>query len=680
MEHPDDDICRRFLENPNINPRTGRTIKRDKDVYKNLVKLCKERNFDVSDLSQTNKILLPIPNKTIITNKNIITTKKLLPIPIPNKTLTSTKVWVPKQTSVIDNKNPDDLLQLYLSNITIEKSLDNEKVIQELNKKYKTTIETSSFIEWYKYYNYVNVAKNIKYLYMLEKEQFIDPNYLDRLKIDDITQKMIAILFDWIQQVVKMFGLTDLDYCYTCTIFYIIYSNNQSKINKQNLQMYGLVSLYYSTIILEYNPVDLEDLAYISDKAFSVEQLNNTAIEVFNDLSGKLIYPSPIFFVDQKNNDLKSLAAFATSLPELSIYKPSLIAHTCTYMLTGKYTIYSVEEMSNICAKIQVYLKRSLESSLITFKDRAIGLIDKVNVICKENKLIIDIISKYNYTEPWHLGEFEELEEIGKGGYGEITKIKLKTCNKEYVIKTIEDHNSSSFLLETSLLKLLAYQPNIISICGFIYDNQQSKIILPLMKGSVYDLVKKNQLDKSKYDKYFNQILLGVFQCHDHDLIHRDLKPQNILYDQSSDSMKIIDLGISVPYQSFKNITDTDFANTINYRPPETFLFEYEKYGLEIDIWALGTILYFMVTGRNFLDVFMIDDNLTILEKIFSKLGSPTEKSYPRAAAKLQKLGVKHYDFDINLIKELGEFSGLILRCLTINPENRPIIEELLID
>jgi len=87
-----------------------------------------------------------------------------------------------------------------------------------------------------------------------------------------------------------------------------------------------------------------------------------------------------------------------------------------------------------------------------------------------------------------------------------------------------------------------------------------------------------------------------------------------------------------------------------------------------------------MVTGLNFLDVFMIDDNLTILEKIFSKLGSPTEKSYPRAAAKLQKLGVKHYDFDTNLIKELGEFSGLILRCLTINPENRPIIEELLID
>ena len=675
MEHPDDDICRKFLANPTINPKTGRTIKRDKDVYKNLVKLCKERNFDVSGLTQVNKVLLSAPNKIIITNK------VLLPAPkAPNKTLTSTKVWVPKQTSIIENKTPDDLLQLYLSNVTIEKSLDNEKVIQELNKKYKTTIETNSFIEWHKYYNYVNVAKNVKYLYMLEKEQFIDPNYLDRLKDGDITQTMIAILFDWLHQVIKIFKLTSLNYCYTCTLFYIIFSNNQSKVHKLNLQMYGLIALYYSTIIFNDNyPVDLEELSYIADNAFSVELLNNTAIEVFNDLSGKLIYPSPIFFVDQNDDDLKSLVAFATSLPNLSIYKSSLIALTCKYMLTGKYTIYSIEEMSNICAKIQVRLKRSLESSLESFKNRAVNLIAKVNVVCKENQLIMDIIAKYNYTEPWHLGEFEELEEIGKGGYGEITKIKLKMCNKEYVIKSIDDNNSS-YLLETSLLKLLAHQSNIISICGFIYDNQQSKIILPLMTGSVYDLVKKNQLDKSKYDKYFNQILLGIFQCHDHDLIHRDLKPQNILYDQTSDSMKIIDFGISVACQSFKNVTDTDFANTINYRSPECFLFEYENYDQKIDIWALGTILYFMVTGRNFLDVFMIDDNLTILEKIFSKLGSPTEKSYPRAAAKLEKLGVKHYDFDTNSIKELGEFSGLILRCLTVNPENRPIIEELLID
>jgi hypothetical protein len=672
MEHPDDDICRRFLANPTINPRTGRTIKQNKDVYKNLIKLCKERNFDVSSLTQT--------NKNIIINKNIIN-KKLLPAPkAPNKTLTSTKVWVPKQTSIIDNKNPDDLLQLYLSNITIEKSLDNEKIIQELNKKYKTTIETSSFIEWYKYYNYVNVAKNVKYLYMLEKEQFIDPDYLDRLNAENITQSMIAILFDWTKEVIKMFKLTNLVYCYTCTLFYIIFSNNQSKINKQNLQMYGLISLYYSAIILDYNPIDLDDLAYISDKAFSVEQLNNTAIEVFNDLSGKLIYPSPIFFVDQKNNDLKSLVAFATSLPELSIYKPSLIAHTCTYMLTGKYTIYSVEEMSNICAKIQLRLKKSLESSLTSFKNAAVNLINKINLICKENKLIIDIIAKYNYSEPWHLGEFEELEEIGRGGYGEITKIKLKTCNKEYVTKISTGEDDNSFLREIALLKLLSNQPNIISICGFVYNMDQIKIILPLMKGSVYDLVNKNLLDKSKYDKYFNQILLGVFQCHDHDLIHRDLKPQNILYDQSSDSMKIIDFGISVAYQSFKNITDTDFANTINHRPPECFLFEYEKYGLAVDIWALGTIFYFMVTSRNFLDVYDFDNDITILEKIFSKLGSPTEKSYPRAAAKLERLGIKHYDFDTNLIKELGEFSGLILSCLTVNPENRPIVEELLID
>ena len=676
MESSDDIVCRKFLENPTINPKSGRTIKKDKDIYNSLVALCKKRNFDVSILVQTPQI--PITN-----NKNLI------PISIKNKNLIQTKSSR-KQVDIIENKSPDDLLQLYLTDPL--KTLDNKNIIDDLNTKYDINIDTHSFIEWFKYYNYVNVPKNIKYLYMLENEQFIDPSYLNKfgdVNNGGITQEKIYILFDWLKNItmMKSVNFTYIGYSYTCTLFYVIFSKLQSKITKENLQIYGLISLYYGSIITTDSPLDLDYVSFLSDKAYTEKQLQDVDIGVFDILSGQLIYPSPIFFVDGNNKDLISLVEFAVGIPKISIYKPSLIAHTCVYMLTGKHTIYSVDEMTNICSIIQKLLNRLTKSSLTTYKNRAINLVDKINIVCKENLEIISSQPIYKYNEPWHLGEFEEIETVGEGGYGTVIKIKRKLCGTKYVSKISSNGPyDDSFLNEISILKLLSNKSNIISICGFYHNEEQFKIILPLMKGSVWDLVRADQLDKSKYGKYFHQILLGIEQCHNHDLIHRDIKPQNIVFDSENDIMKIIDFGISECYQSFKNITDTSFANTINYRPPEGLLFENEKYGQEIDIWAVGCIFYFMITASNFVEypdlsnIGYRDINKQFAVGIFNKLGTPTDKEWPGITDKLKELNISRSESDTSLPKKLHLFDKLILSCLTPNPKNRPIVEELLID
>lgn len=673
MESSEDLLCRRFLENSTINPRTGRSISKNKDIYNSLVKLCIKRKFDVSSLNPTQ---IPVKSSDKIWS------------PVQKPIKSSNKIWIPvqKSVSIINDKSPDDLLQLYLDDVKIVKSLDNKTIINELNKKYDTNIDTDSFIEWFKYYNYVNVPKNVKYLYMLENEQFIDPSYLDKFKNSEVTETMIYILFNWINMIIKHNPDTKLsyfNYCHSCTLLYIIFSKIQTDIKKEKLQIYALLVLYYSDIIFNDEDIklELEDLQTLSENAYDVENLKLASIEVFNILSGRLIYPSPIFFIDQKNNDLIELVELASSIPEISIYKPSLIAHTCTYMMTGKYTIYTIDEMTDICSIIWKVLKRSLKSSLETYRNRAIDLTDKIKIVCKEKSNLISSQPIYKYNEPWHLGEFEELESIGEGGYGEIFLIKRKLCGNKYVIKTMDYYYIDSFLLETSILKLLANQPNIISICGFIYDVDQTKIILPLMKGSVHDLVKGNYLDKSKYNKYFHQILLGIEQCHNHDLIHRDIKPQNILYNEKEDNMLIIDLGISVCYQSSRNITDTNYANTLNYRPPEGLLFENKKYSQEIDIWSVGCVFYFMMTGNDLITVYIFDDNEDILNKMFNKLGTPTEDTWPGITATLKELNISHHDFDdTKLIQEIYPFDKLILDCLTFNPKNRPIIDELLLD
>ncbi len=144
-------------------------------------------------------------------------------------------------------------------------------------------------------------------------------------------------------------------------------------------------------------------------------------------------------------------------------------------------------------------------------------------------------------------------------------------------------------------------------------------------------------------------------------------------------------MGISVCYQSFKNTANTDMANTLNYRPPELLLFEYIKYGLEIDIWAVGAVFYFMMTGKSFVnpDISNIgweDVNKEFLKSIFNKLGSPTEQTWQEITDELKELDITPSTLDPNLSKELYPFSDLILACLTINPIDRLTVDELLID
>jgi hypothetical protein len=443
------------------------------------------------------------------------------------------------------------------------------------------------------------------------------------MKETEITPKMIYILLDWLKSVNTSLEFTNICYCYACTLFYVIYSKMLLKINKKNLQLYGMIALRYSSLIINDNLISNYLIRYLTDNGYELEEIENTTIEVFNILQGRLIYPSPIFFVDQNDKDLTLLTEFATSIPEISIFKPSLVAYTCKYMLTGKHTIYTVDEMSYICFYIQEILNQVVRSSLESYNNKTKILLPKINVVCKTGDIIFK--STYKYNEPWHLGEFEEFGQVGEGGYGKIIKIKRKACGKEYVTKLFEEHHLESFLSEIAILKLLANNANVIPICGFDYSLNQFKIILPVMKGSVWDLVKLNRLDKSKYSKYIGQILKGIHQCHDNDLIHRDIKPQNILYDQETDNMVIIDFGISVTFQSFKNVRDTNMANTINYRPPECLLFEYQRYDQKIDIWALGCVFFYIITEREFVN-FFFDNNKSLLIKIFNQLGTPSNK------------------------------------------------------
>ena len=472
---------------------------------------------------------------------------------------------------------------------------------------------------------------------------------------------------------------------YTYTLFFILISKIKAPLLKKNLQLYGCVCLRYSLLVLEEYGPDSYEYVYISDNFFSIAEFEHECVEVFNIFNGNLIYPSPIFFVDatiNKNDDNDTiilLTILSSMIVPLSIYKPSLIAKTCIYMITGKIEIYSFDEINTIGNIIQEYLGKFTKLKLVQIKPRT--EIIKIKHVCAPDSKSL-LLQDLFYTEPWHLGDIEIGEFLGKGGYGEVVKVRRKTCGKEYAVKTtIKTDLIQITLLEIGILNLFKNEINIINICGYKYNENRVDIILPLMSGSLFSLLKINSLNINKYDRYFKQILEGVSQCHIYDIIHRDLKLENLVYDKETDTIKIIDFGMSVPYQSFRKITDTSIANTYSYRPPECLFNDGYKYGKEIDIWAIGCVMYYMMTKTYIIEPGSFYNNTETLNTIFNLLGTPTSLSWPEfdEIPKSGSLIIETHPGQLKqLEKILHPYSSIILDCLTINPNIRPSAGNLL--
>jgi len=216
-------------------------------------------------------------------------------------------------------------------------------------------------------------------------------------------------------------------------------------------------------------------------------------------------------------------------------------------------------------------------------------------------------------TEKRFVGQYEIKETLGKGGYSWVKKgvdqktgtpVALKfmtradrSWEKEQAEQVRTEIKSLIRINHKHVMKLFAYNLN----CK--YPEKTGKdlnTILLVLEfcpgGELFDILYyTNQLDEKTARTYFRQMILGLEACHDNGIIHRDIKPQNLLMDANY-QLKITDFGLSfLSDKDQEAMMKTHYVGTRGYQAPE--LLKKKKYNKKCDVFSCGVVLFILLTG-----------------------------------------------------------------------------------
>ena len=200
--------------------------------------------------------------------------------------------------------------------------------------------------------------------------------------------------------------------------------------------------------------------------------------------------------------------------------------------------------------------------------------------------------------------DFESLEDksIGKGGFGSVWKVRHKVTKQIFAIKVINKESivKQKMVEQTNREIEIMYKldhPHIIKLYSHFEDDEDFCLIMQMAsKGQLYTIIKRlKRLDQRTAAQYMREVISAIKYLHTRNppIIHRDIKPENILLDQEG-RCKLADFGWS-NFEEGNKFRDT-YCGTPEYLAPE--MVTKSGHNESVDIWALGVLLFEMLTGR----------------------------------------------------------------------------------
>ncbi|KAJ4967816.1 hypothetical protein NE237_014517 [Protea cynaroides] len=225
-------------------------------------------------------------------------------------------------------------------------------------------------------------------------------------------------------------------------------------------------------------------------------------------------------------------------------------------------------------------------------------------------------------------GNYQVCEEIGRGRFGTVFRCFSPESGEFYALKSIDKTvladsvDRECIEKEAKILQLLNGNPNVVQIIDVYEDENYLDIVMELCDSSdLYDRVSNRIFSDVEAAAVMSPLMEAIAHCHRRGVAHRDIKPDNILFD-SRNRLKLADFGSAEFFhdgRSMRGIVGTPY-----YVAPEVL--SGRDYNEKVDVWSAGVIMYIMLAG---IPPFYGDSAAEIFESVLrGNLRFPTRNFY----------------------------------------------------
>ncbi|ORZ14532.1 protein serine/threonine kinase [Absidia repens] len=230
------------------------------------------------------------------------------------------------------------------------------------------------------------------------------------------------------------------------------------------------------------------------------------------------------------------------------------------------------------------------------------------------------------------MDKYQKIEKLGEGAYGIVYKAQNRETGEVVALKRIRLDNEEegvpcTAIREISLLKELKH-PNIVRLYDVLHKERKLILVFEYLDSDLKKFLDSNggDIDELTIKQMMYQLLKGIAFCHEHRVLHRDLKPQNLLINKKGE-LKLGDFGLArafgIPVRSYSR----DVV-TLWYRAPDVLMGS-KQYSTSIDLWSAGCIFAEMASGSPLFPGSSVSDQL---QCIFKVLGTPTDETWPKVS------------------------------------------------
>jgi predicted Ser/Thr protein kinase len=202
---------------------------------------------------------------------------------------------------------------------------------------------------------------------------------------------------------------------------------------------------------------------------------------------------------------------------------------------------------------------------------------------------------------PGAIGRYLVVDQLDEGGQGQVFRVIHPKLGRDMVLKLgrqpVGDDERTSLVAEGRLLADLEHI-NLVKIYDLDFHNDRPFLVMEYVHGrNLEDYARDGPVTPRRAAELVARLAGALAMVHGRGVIHRDIKPRNILIDEAGQP-RLIDFGLARLRNAWSDPSATTWGGTLAYMAPEQARLEHDRIGPRSDLFGLGAVLYFLLTGQ----------------------------------------------------------------------------------